>query len=161
MIILRIYLIGVMSGLLFPILDSFLVERFSYYKESTDELLETNIKIYRKGPFVFKFVAALIPVLNLAWTLCIVLIIRLLIVDCCRQLRTKFIVWLAKRPVKRGFVFRTKLVKKVFPKQLHFYYECVEINNSHKVLGIITKILKVISELPDEKTEPDEQQGKD
>jgi len=164
-----IYFIGLLSGLLFPVMDDLLLRYCSIYREESGEN-DIALKIYRQGPWYYKLLSAVIPVINLIWVLLILLSFWLIYTVWINRLKNRFIEYLAKKPIKKGFIFRTKLVKKLFPRKVSYYYKCIARYHTTEIsdniiwagIAIIAKMEadKEINLIIPKQTENDEQQRK-
>jgi len=89
-----IYFIGLLSGLLFPIMDDLLQRYCAIYRDTEGEN-EIALKIYRKGPWHFKLLSAVIPVINLIWVFLILISLWLIYTIWINRLKNRFIEYLA------------------------------------------------------------------
>jgi hypothetical protein len=141
MIILKIYLTGVIAGLLFPVLDGLFNRYSKYYR---DMELSTNvnyIKAYREGPVISKLIAAFLPLLNFVWVFTILMMLQWLVRHGFFRLKRKFICWLASTSPKRLFIAKVWFIKRFFPSYLKWYYDCIEKYHGDKINDTLLKAL--------------------
>lgn len=145
--ILKIYLTGVIAGLLFPVIDSLSLrysKNFREHRANTD--LRSDINQYRLFPAKLKLLASIIPVFNFIWILTILLIVRFFISTWWYGRKKAFIWWLAGTSIKKHFMFKAKLVKKVFPMYMDYYFSSLEKRHwNYKLAKELSEILKNIS----------------
>lgn len=165
MALLKIYIIGVIAGLIFPVVDDLLYCYSQTYRGVGSVESNDYVKVYRMGPFLYKLAAAFIPVMNLLWVITLLLIIRLYLVSWSIDLKIAIIKRLAKNP-KKAFITRHWIVKHIFPRYLTFFHRRVEMHflesgdnleSIKQLLDILDKVSKMNDEEID-KIVNDEQQ---
>jgi hypothetical protein len=159
--ILKIYIIASIAGLLFPIFDSLAIKYSKDYTANENRSKNHFIHDYREFPVKYKLIAAFFPVFHLVWCLVLVQMGVFFIICWWFNRKIQFIKWLAEFPIKenRWFIFRTKLVKKVFPSYLELYYTAFEASHAQEIadsmVNLIVKLIRLSNEkIPkEEKTE--------
>lgn len=153
MILLRIYLLGAIAGLLFPVIDAWFDAHSKAYREvNIKNEVNKNIIDYRYGPWHWKVIASFLPVFNLIWIITLVLMFFFFVRLWRLKLTRCFIRWLSKR--KKNKAGRIRFVKKYFPEFKEYYYSCLQKNAGH--VGY-EKIRKFLDEKPEENEQNHEQ----
>jgi hypothetical protein len=142
-----IYFSGVIAGLLFPLADSFM-NKIPWYKNSIADRSSSRDVEYTKLPIIYKIVAAFIPIFNLAWIFVLLLMLLNLIKDGFWELK-KWIVRRMAKSVRRNFVIKVKVVKRLFPAFLQYFYSCVdyEIAKRDGQAEIVKRLLKLMDNI--------------
>jgi hypothetical protein len=144
--ILKFYLLCIAAGLLFSVIDSLCMRYSRDYQAVNNTKAYRDLKQYREFPMNLKLLAAIIPIFNLIWVLMILLIIRFFLLNWWYGRKKAFIYWLAGTSIKKHFIFKAKLVKKLFPGYKDYYYASLEKRHwNYKLAADIEKILKVIA----------------
>jgi intracellular septation protein A len=144
--ILKIYLICIIAGLLYPVIDGLLI-RYSKIYIAADFLSGAiACQAYRTFSVKSKLSLAVIPVVNSLWILVLGAIAFFFIREWWFGRKKAFIWWLAGTSTRHHFVFKTKLVKKLFPSYINYYYLSLEQRHyNYKLAKDLSRILLKIA----------------
>jgi hypothetical protein len=157
MILLRIYLTGVIAGVLYPIADQLMNKYSKIYREAgnSDFMTAYTIKLYRDGPIHYKLFSALLPLVNFVFVFSLGGIIWLFLSTADYRLKKKFIRWLAGNSMKH-FRFNFWLVIHIFPKYKKYYYSCLEERQANFFLSLSNAIIAAMLEFTKQEKEKED-----
>ncbi len=145
--ILKFYIICVIAGLVYPVIDA-LLQRYSKIYVAADILKGPDPlnQEYRESSVLIKLLLAVIPVINIFWIVMLVLTALFFTREWWFDRKKAFIWWLAGTSTRHHFVFKAKLVKKFFPSYINYYYSALEERHwNYKLAKDLSRILLKIS----------------
>lgn len=144
-IFINFYILACIAGLLFPPLyflwrkkwDSLLTDETKYDVDNFHE-------IYSSAPLVWKFIVAIIPVLNFIWVVAVFFICKSLLRLAFISFRGKFLIWLAALPMRFLPGLRRKLVKKLWPEYYDFYLTAITCTHAGEIAKNLVDFLVLL-----------------
>lgn len=151
-ILLKIYLVGVLAGTVFPVMDTLLKKYSTIYYDLTFE--RTEYKVYRHGPIKYKLYSAILPIFNLAWVFIIIMsiyhIAHIKLIEIRYAAASNIVIWLAKRSNRKYFPLRLKIVGRFFPSHKNFFLNMVLMLHSSEILSSLVDVLVKITQTDSE-----------